>query len=112
MGEREHTLMKKTLFLATAVLAMSAGAAWAEDINVATIGPITGQNASFGEQMKRGAELAVKDLNAKGGVLGKKLNLIVADDACDPQQAVAAANDVVGKKVGFVAGHYWSSALV
>jgi branched-chain amino acid transport system substrate-binding protein len=62
--------------------------------------------------MKRGAEMAVADINAKGGVLGKKLDLIEQDDACDPKQAVAAANDVVGKKVVFVAGHYCSSSSI
>ena len=52
---------------------------------VATAGPITGQYAAFGEQMKRGAEMAIADINAKGGVLGKKLKLEVGDDACDPK---------------------------
>jgi branched-chain amino acid transport system substrate-binding protein len=104
--------MKKTLFLATAALATFAGAAWAEDINVATIGPVTGQYASFGEQMKRGAELAVKDLNAKGGVLGKKLNLIVADDACDPKQAVNEANRLANNGVKFVDGHFCSGSSI
>jgi branched-chain amino acid transport system substrate-binding protein len=56
--------------------------------------------------------MAVADINAKGGVLGKKLDLIEQDDACDPKQAVAAANDVVGKKVVFVAGHYCSSSSI
>src|SRR5205823_2275678 len=44
--------------------------------------------------------------------LGNKLALEIADDACDPKQAVAAANDVVGKKVVFVAGHYCSSSSI
>ncbi|MBO0739316.1 MAG: branched-chain amino acid ABC transporter substrate-binding protein [Alphaproteobacteria bacterium] len=95
-----------------AALAFTAGAANAQNIPIAIVGPITGSNAVFGEQMKRGAELAVADINAKGGVLGKKLELIIADDACDPKQAVAAANDVVDKKVVFVAGHYCSSASI
>ena len=81
-------------------LAFAAGVANAQNIPIAVVGPLTGSNAAIGEQMKRGAEMAVADINAKGGVLGKKLELIVADDACDPKQAVAAANDVVGKKVG------------
>ncbi|MBV9203355.1 MAG: branched-chain amino acid ABC transporter substrate-binding protein [Alphaproteobacteria bacterium] len=84
----------------------------AQNIPIAVVGPITGSNAALGEQMKRGAEMAVADINAKGGVLGKKLDLIIADDACDPKQAVAAANDVVGKKVVFVAGHYCSSSSI
>jgi branched-chain amino acid transport system substrate-binding protein len=95
-----------------AVFASAAGLAKAEDIKIAVVGPITGSNAVHGEQMKRGAEMAVKDINAKGGVLGKKLDLIVADDACDPEQAVTAANDVVGRGVVFVAGHYCSSVSI
>jgi branched-chain amino acid transport system substrate-binding protein len=94
------------------VLAFGAGAAKAQDIAIAVVGPITGSNAALGEQMTRGAKMAVADINAKGGVLGKKLNLIIADDACDPKQAVAAANDVVGKGVVFVAGHYCSSSSI
>jgi branched-chain amino acid transport system substrate-binding protein len=86
--------------------------AWAQDIRIAVVGPITGSNAAMGEQMKRGAEMVVQDINAKGGVLGRKLVLELADDACDPKQAVAAANDVVNKGVVFVAGHYCSSASI
>ncbi len=99
------------IILATA-LALGAGAVNAQDIAIAVVGPVTGSNAALGEQMTRGAKMAVADINAKGGVLGKKLDLIIADDACDPKQAVAAANDVVGKKVVFVAGHYCSSSSI
>src|SRR6201987_5340507 len=98
--------------LAAAALAFGIGIAKAQDIPIAVVGPITGSNAALGEQMKRGAEMAVADINAKGGVLGKKLDLIEQDDACDPKQAVAAANSVVGKKVVFVAGHYCSSSSI
>jgi len=106
--------MKRLVQLAALAVAFAsaAGLAKAQDVKIAVIGPITGSNAVHGEQMKRGAEMAVKDINAKGGVLGKRLDLIVADDACDPKQAVAAANDVVGKGVVFVAGHYCSSASI
>src|SRR3974377_467077 len=95
-----------------AALALSAGGVKAQDIPIAVVGPVTGSNAALGEQMTRGAKMAVADINAKGGVLGKKLDLIMSDDACDPKQAVAAANDVVGKKVVFVAGHYCSSSSI
>src|SRR6266480_4075366 len=101
----------RPMILATA-LALTAGIVNAQNIPIAVVGPITGSNAALGEQMKRGAEMAVADINAKGGVLGRKLDLIIADDACDPKQAVAAANDVVGKKVVFVDGHYCSSASI
>src|ERR1700757_4528555 len=98
--------------LVAAALALGIGAANAQNIPIAVVGPITGSNAALGEQMKRGAEMAVADINAKGGVLVKKLDLIEQDDACDPKQAVAAANAVVGKEVVFVAGHYCSSASI
>ncbi len=101
----------QSIILATA-LAFGAAAVKAQDIPIAVVGPITGSNAALGEQMTRGAKMAVADINAKGGVLGKKLDLIVADDACDPKQAVAAANEVVGKKAVFVAGHYCSSSSI
>lgn len=82
------------------------------DISIAVAGPMTGQYASFGEQMRRGAQMAVKDINAKGGLLGQKLKLEVGDDACDPKQAVAVANDLASKGVKFVAGHYCSGSSI
>ncbi len=101
----------RPILMACAVL-LGAGAVRAADIEIAVVGPITGSEATFGEQLKRGAEMAVADINAKGGVLGGKLKLEIADDACDPKQAVAAANEVAGKKVVFVAGHYCSSSSI
>ncbi len=106
--------MKKfslSLVAAAAVTALSVGTARA-DLLIAVVGPITGQYASFGEQMKRGAEQAVKDINAKGGVLGQKIRLIVGDDACDPKQAVAVAKKLVSQKVVFVAGHFCSGSSI
>jgi branched-chain amino acid transport system substrate-binding protein len=82
------------------------------DIQVATAGPMTGQYASFGAQMKAGAEQAVEDINAAGGVLGEKLELSIGDDACDPKQAVAVANQMAGKGVVFVAGHFCSGSSI
>src|SRR5437016_14604230 len=95
-----------------AAFTLAATGAQAQDIKIAVVGPITGSNAALGEQMTRGAKMAVADINAKGGVLGKQLDLLIADDACDQKQAVAAANDVVGRKVVIVAGHYCSSSSI
>jgi branched-chain amino acid transport system substrate-binding protein len=91
--------------------ALSATTAWA-DIQIAVAGPITGQYASFGEQLQRGAEMAVKDINAAGGVLGEQLVLNIGDDACDPKQAVAVANQMASKGVVFMAGHFCSSSSI
>jgi len=100
------------LAIGALALAGGIGAAAAQDIVIAAAGPMTGQYATFGEQLKRGAEQAVADINAKGGVLGKKLVLEIGDDACDPKQAVAVANQLASKKVVFVSGHYCSSSSI
>ena len=102
--------MRKIAGLAAAI-AMVAGTAHA-DITIATAGPMTGQYASFGAQMKAGAEAAVRDINAAGGVLGQMLKLEVGDDACDPKQAVAVANQMVNKGVKFMAGHFCSGSSI
>lgn len=82
------------------------------DIEIGLIGPFTGQSATFGEQMKRGAEQAVADINAKGGINGEKLVLHMADDACDPKQAVAAANQAASDGIKYVVGHYCSGSAI
>ena len=99
------------VFVAVTAMLLGMGSAMAE-ILIATAGPMTGQYASFGEQMKRGAEMAVADINAKGGMLGQKLKLTVGDDACDPKQAVAVANKFVSEGVKFVAGHFCSGSSI
>jgi len=104
-------MMKRLLVLALALAAVTSVPARA-DIAIAVAGPMTGSNAAFGEQFRRGAERAVADLNAKGGVLGQKLRLVVGDDACDPRQAVSVANDLASKGAVFVAGHYCSSSSI
>lgn len=105
--------MRKLLFAGAALSAMVAfaGAASA-DITIATVGPMTGQYAAFGAQMKAGAEQAVADINAAGGVLGQQLVLEVGDDACDPKQAVAVANQLAGKGVSLIAGHFCSGSSI
>src|SRR5215203_1327702 len=105
----------KTMWLAGVALGVSlalGGAASAQDISIGVAGPMTGQYASFGTQLKNGAEAAVADINAAGGVMGKKLKLEVGDDACDPKQARAVAEKFASAKVPFVAGHYCSSSSI
>ena len=63
---------KRALIAAAALTVVGIGSASA-DIKISTVGPMTGQYASFGEQMQRGAEMAVNDINAAGGVLGQKV---------------------------------------
>ena len=94
-----------------ASFALSASA-FAQDTTIAVAGPMTGGESAFGRQMKNGAEMAVADLNAAGGLLGKKLALDVEDDACDPKQARSVAEKIGSAKIPFVAGHYCSSSSI
>lgn len=87
-------------------------AALAQDVTIAVAGPMTGTESAFGRQMKNGAEMAVSDINAAGGVNGKKLALDIEDDACDPKQARSVAEKIAGAKIPFVAGHYCSSSSI
>jgi branched-chain amino acid transport system substrate-binding protein len=93
------------------VIALIAGlhAPMAEaEIRIATAGPMTGSAAWIGEQYLRAAEMAVEDLNSRGGVLGQRVELIVGDDFCDRDQAVAVARKLTNDGVVLVGGHFWS----
>ncbi len=103
--------MRKTLLSTIALVGLSTGLAHAQ-ITVGVAGPLTGSNAAFGTQLKTGADLAVSDINAAGGLLGKKLVLVPADDACDPKQAVTAANTLVTAGAVMVDGHFCSSSSI
>ena len=109
---RRGDQMKKSLFAGLALGLAIAAPAFAQDITVGVAGPMTGGEATFGRQMKNGAEQAVADINAAGGVLGKKLKLEVGDDACDPKQARSVGEKFAGMKLPFVAGHYCSSSSI
>jgi branched-chain amino acid transport system substrate-binding protein len=95
---------------------IAAGALWATtaraDIRIGVASDLTGALAWFGEQYQRAAELAVEDLNAKGGVLGQSVELIIGDDFCDPDQAVALARKLASDGVVFVAGHLCSHSSI
>ncbi len=103
--------MLKTILYSTAAVVLSVGVANA-DVNLAVVGPMTGQYSSFFDQMKRGAEAAAVAINAAGGINGQKLVLDLQDDACDPKQAVAAANKVVSASDVGVIGHFCSSSSI
>lgn len=98
------------------VLALTAGlmlsnAAHAQ-VKVAIAGPITGSSAAFGAQLKSGAEQAIEDINAAGGILGQKITLLIGDDASRPEQGVSIANKFVGDGVKFVIGHFNSGVSI
>ena len=94
------------------ILLLCVSLARAQDIRIAVAGSMTGSLAEAGDEVKRGAELAAKDINAAGGVNGRKIVLSIEDDACDPKQAVSVANHVVGEQIALVDGHVCSGASI
>lgn len=96
-----------------AIAMLGAGAASAQqELTIGVAGPMTGQYASFGEQLRRGAEAAIADINAAGGVLGRRLRIEIGDDACDPAQARRVATQMASRRVPFVAGHFCSGSSI
>ncbi len=83
-----------------------------EAIKMGVGGPLTGPNAAFGAQLRNGAVQAVEDINAAGGINGKKISLVFEDDVSDPKQGVSVANKMAGEGVKFVVGHFNSGVSI
>jgi branched-chain amino acid transport system substrate-binding protein len=96
-----------TLFLGVSATGIALAA---DTIKMGVAGPHSGDLASYGIPTIKAAELVVKDINAKGGVLGKQVELIVEDDVCKPEVATNTATKLVGEGVNVVLGHICSGA--
>jgi branched-chain amino acid transport system substrate-binding protein len=103
--------LRKILLSTAALLAFGTGLAQAQ-VKIGLAGPLTGDNAAFGVQMKSGADLAVADINKAGGVLGQQIQEVTVDDACDPKTAVSVANTLVSDGVVMVDGHFCSASTI
>lgn len=116
---------KRLLHVAAAagVLALTAGCSsglaggGSEDaadgpIKIGMLAPFSGSESAFGEYMQNGAQLAVNEINADGGVLGRDLELLVEDDACDATTAVSGANKLVTDGIVASVGGYCSGATL
>src|SRR5210317_1064135 len=92
------------------VFAVSGPAIAADTIKLGVAGPHSGDLASYGIPTIKAAELVVKKVNAGGGVLGKKVELLVEDDVCKPEVATNTATKLISQKVDVVLGHICSGA--
>jgi len=113
--------MSKRLFVVLSLLviaslilpACAGGAKESGTVKIGLLAPLSGQVPTFGLSNKEGAELAVKEWNDKGGVLGKKIELIIADSQCSPDPAVNAANKLIDQDgVKLIVGETCSSASI
>lgn len=79
-----------------------------ETIKIGGMAPLTGALAIYGVTTTNGAELAVKEINANGGVLGKKIEYVMLDTKGDSTEAVMAYNKLVDEKVAGIIGEVTS----
>ena len=107
----------KSIFKAVAVAALTmavlASPAFSSDtVKLGSAGAISGDLAPYGVSGLRGVEIAVDDINANGGILGKKIELLIGDDVCKPEVAVNSATKLVSDGVQMVVGHICSGATM
>jgi branched-chain amino acid transport system substrate-binding protein len=105
MGKRFITGMAVVFALLLCVQPVMA----ADTIKIGLMAPLTGAWASEGQDMKQIVDLLAEELNAKGGLLGKKVEIISEDDGGDPKTAALAAQRLSNSGVVAVIGTYGSS---
>lgn len=106
MSRISHLILGLSL---SASAAMGAG----KEILIGVAGPHSGASAPFGLQLWKGAEQAAADINKAGGINGKMVRVVKADDACLPAQAKSVANKLINTDgVNAVVGHFCSSSTI
>jgi branched-chain amino acid transport system substrate-binding protein len=108
----DRSVKRFTTIAAALVLALFlCGPAMAADtVKLGVGGAHSGDLASYGIPAVNAAKLVVADWNAKGGVLGKQIELVIEDDVCKPEVATSTATKLVGEGVAVVMGHICSGA--
>ena len=86
------------MVISALLAALAVAAPAGPPIPVGFVGPLTGGSAALGQSLRNGARLAVEELNAKGGVLGRPLLLLEADDEATPDKGAAAARALVERQ--------------
>src|SRR6266568_7452563 len=108
-GTNMRQYLSKTTLAAIVLAAGVTAAAAQESIKVGVIQPLTGAFAASGNYVANGAKIAADEINAKGGVLGKKLELVIEDNKSNPTEAAAVAEKlIVRDKVPVIMGAWGS----
>lgn len=99
--------LKHKVLTAVAACTLATAGAFAQDtIKIGVIGPFTGGSSSMGVSMRDGVRLAAKEINASGGILGKKIELIERDDEAKNERGVQIAQEFINKtKVDAAVGY-------
>jgi branched-chain amino acid transport system substrate-binding protein len=101
----------KPILAAIATIGLATAALAQETIKIGVTQPLTGAFAASGNYVTQGAKIAEAEVNAAGGVLGKKIELIVEDNKSNPTEAVATAEKLIAKDKAPVLLGAWSSTL-
>lgn len=83
-----------------------------DTFKIGGIGPLTGDAASYGTSVKNGAQIAVDEINAAGGVNGMQFELLFEDDECDEEKSVNAYNTLMDKGIGALVGSTTSGCSI
>ncbi|MGB9107385.1 MAG: ABC transporter substrate-binding protein, partial [Telluria sp.] len=89
---------KLKALVAGVALGLSMSALAADPIKIGVSGPFTGGSAPMGVSMRDGVRLAVAEINAKGGVLGRQLQMVERDDEAKPERGVQIAQELINKE--------------
>ena len=90
--------LTRRLLLAAAATTILAAPAFAQDtVKLGLVAAMSGQSAKSGEAIVRGLSIAIDEINAKGGVLGKKVELLVRDDESNPANAVDITTELLNQ---------------
>ena len=103
---------RQTVLATASILAMSAGALWAEVVKIGVLAPISGPQAADGQEMVNGAQMAVDELNAAGGVAGHTFELVVGDvvDGAADKVTTAAERLLGDRDMGAIMTGYASTS--
>ncbi len=104
-----------TIMIVVSMLALTAcgGGDGGDTIKIAVLAPLSGEVATFGESTRDGIILATEEWNARGGINGKTIELVVEDSQCNAEMALSAANKVIDQDgVNFIIGEVCSSASI
>ena len=97
--EKLKTTVKKTFYLASAALLVSSiNVQAAEPIKIGLVAALSGQSAKSGEAITRGLTIAIDEINTRGGVLGRPLELIRRDDESNPSKGLLAARELIQRE--------------
>jgi branched-chain amino acid transport system substrate-binding protein len=88
------------------------GAPPGDAVRVGVAGPITGEQAKNGQDLVNGTTLAVEEWNARGGVLGRRIEVVSRDDEARAEKAPSVANELIDAKVVGVVGHFNSGSTI